>query len=160
MKENTDLDNVAHNVSKNMPLKHSRLLLYLSQNFFHSVVLDSEKQNDMDHNVAFVRTFEEFVTSQAFHRASATNLKTERSGHAFESQAFFRVVKVLFEGQARRMSALMVLKQTFPSVLGNRDFSNYLKVTKGMSTNKNTNLINQYVREGLSRATGTGTSQD
>ena len=48
----------------------------------------------------------------------------------------------------------MVLKQTFPSVLGNRDFSNYLKVTKGMSTNKNTNLINQYVREGANRVGG------
>ena len=30
VRENSDLDNLAHNVSKNMPLKHSRLLLYLS----------------------------------------------------------------------------------------------------------------------------------
>lgn len=52
------------------------------------------------------------------------------------------------------MPALMVLKQTFPAVLGNRDFSNYLKVTKGMSTNKNTNLINQYVREGANKVGG------
>ena len=64
------------------------------------------------------------------------------------------MVKVLFEGQTRRMPALMVLKQTFPAVLGNRDFSNYLKVTKGMSTNKNTNLINQYVREGANKVGG------
>ena len=41
--ENADLDRVAHNISKNMHLKHSKLLLYLSQNFFSNVVVESEK---------------------------------------------------------------------------------------------------------------------
>ena len=117
----------------------------------------------MEHSFAFVRVFEEFLTSHAFKRVSRPTISVQSSfgteeskkcSHAFESQAFLRVVKVLFEGQTRRMPALMVLKQTFPSMLGNRDFSNYLKVTKGMSTNKNTNLINQYVRESPNKAGG------
>ena len=63
VKENAELDKVAHNISKNMPLKHLKLLLYIAQNFFQSVVLDSQKQFEMEENFAFVRAFEEFVTS-------------------------------------------------------------------------------------------------
>ena len=72
--ENADLDCNAHNISKHMPLKHSALLLYLSQNFFSSVVLDTEKQCDESHNLAFVRTFEEFVTSHAFHKSTGSTV--------------------------------------------------------------------------------------
>ena len=41
----------------------------------------------------------------------------------------------------------MILKAVYPSKLGNEEFANYLKVTKGQSANSNTNLINEYVHD-------------
>ena len=57
------------------------------------------------------------------------------------------MTKVLFEGQTRKLPSLMILKAVFPSKLGNEEFANYLKVTKGQSANSNTNLINEYVHD-------------
>ena len=73
--------------------------------------------------------FEEFATYYAFHKGDGTI--NRQSSSAFDSEAFLRVTKVLFEGQTRKLPALMILKSVFPSKLGNEEFANYLKVTKG-----------------------------
>ena len=55
------------------------------------------------------------------------------------------MIKVLFEGQARKLPAIMTLKSLFPSDLGNQDFANYLKATKGYLATNNINLLNEYI---------------
>ena len=86
---------------KPLPLQHAKLLLELSQNFYSNAVLNVSRLYDEDHSMAFVTTFEEFLKQKAFLR-----IDDSEADEAFESHVLLRVVKTLFEGQARKLPAI------------------------------------------------------
>ena len=75
----------------------------------------------------FVTVFEQFCTANAFLNATET-----RAVRPFASKALQHMIKTLFEGQASRLSALLVLKSLYPDTLCDEPFSNYRSVTKDL----------------------------
>ena len=89
--------------------------------------------------MSFVRTFEEFCLSQAFKNAAGGS--TERP---FDGYVFLRMVKILFEGQTRKSSAMLALKAIFPPEFSHAKFTNYLEIYSEFIDQDDLNLLNQY----------------
>ena len=52
---------------------------------------------------------------------------------AFKSQALTRILKVIFEGQARKLPAVLFLKTLYPETLSSAPFANYLELTSNLT---------------------------
>ena len=63
---------------------------------------------------------------------------------AFGSKALTKVVKVLFEGQARKLPAIICLKKIFPEELAQDKCVHYFKNFEEYSRGSNFNLLHQY----------------
>ena len=63
---------------------------------------------------------------------------------AFESHVLTRIVKTLFEGQARKLSAISLLNDIFPESLASDPCLHYLDILYEHREKQNFNLMREY----------------
>ena len=66
------------------------------------------------------------------------------AGGAFESHVLTSVVKTLFEGQARKLPAISLLKDVFPDSLASDPCLHYLDILYEHREKQNFNLMKEY----------------
>jgi len=80
---------------------------------------------DIRNETAFLATFEEYLLSQS------------KNDLALGGKDLNAVVRVLFEAQARKPQAFIVLQRVFAETIGIKPYANYFKVMKGVGRDKN-----------------------
>ena len=93
---------------QNLHIDYQRFLINYSSLFFDSIYLDEKNSLQADSN--FIRTFIQYSKDLSFELDESENI-------IFSDHTQYQIIKLLFEGQTRRMSSVNFLRSLYQPIL-------------------------------------------